>query len=521
MRFVKSLLFRTVCSVMAGVLLATTLILVTPRVEIGTNKGLVSISFAPQVAYAATESLYPTGQVTWTNLDGSYLDIDDDPDSPDGNWADAVSDSADVLAHVSFNTPSGNPTPGAGLQNFKIWARRSTALSTPTIYADLYEGGVYVGHTSLTATSVTSDSGQLFTGTWDAASLGTPNGSAVEAYIYGTKAGSDAGSSFTARTETYARGSSLTTPFNFTVNKAGGTVDGDIMFMFLTIYIATPPTVDSIPAGWTLVATNTTTNMRWYVYYKIASGEGASYAWSLTASCRYYAENIAYSSGAFNVASLSDITPISNTLYPTAGTIVRAASMNVLSANSPLVYFASIYNTSVQTFTKPILPTTGWVEDADEGHATPDLSLTIGSMIWAGSGLTGNMDVTCIVSITTYKHAFAIALKPATAYFGITDSSSVQTDQTISVTGATWTGGNPWTHSDTATPGDMTVGLKSNRGGTWGVGDVVVKNAAPNYIYENNAAGNDYAFGLGLSAPTNFTDGAEKTNTVRVSAAAG
>lgn len=41
---------------------------------------------------------------------------------------------------------------------------------------------------------------------------------------------------FTARTETYARGSSLTTPFDFTVNKATGVVDGDIMFMFLAIY---------------------------------------------------------------------------------------------------------------------------------------------------------------------------------------------------------------------------------------------------------------------------------------------
>ena len=219
---------------------------------------------------------------------------------------------------------------------------------------------------------------------------------------------------FTARTETYARNSSLTTPFNFTINKAGGVVDGDIMFMFLAIYVATPPTVYSVPEGWELVATNTTTNSRWYLYYKIASSEGTSYTWSLTASCRYYALNIAYSSGDFSVASLSDITAISNTLYGTAGTTVRAASMSVPAANSPLVYFAAVYNTTVRTFTKPSAPTTDWVEDADEGHITPDLSLTNGSMIWTGSGATGNMDVICSVTITTYKHAFAIALKPVT-----------------------------------------------------------------------------------------------------------
>ncbi len=216
---------------------------------------------------------------------------------------------------------------------------------------------------------------------------------------------------FTARTETYARGSSLTTPFDFTINKAGGVVDGDIMFMFLATYIATPPTVDSVPNGWELVATNATSYSRWYLYFKIASGEGTSYTWSLTKSCRYYALNIAYSSGDFNVSSLSDITAISNTLYGTANSTVRAASMNVPATNSPLVYFAAIYNTTVRTFTAPTNPS-GWVEDADQGHSTPDISITNGSLIWTESGATGNMDVVCSTSITTEKHAFAIALNP-------------------------------------------------------------------------------------------------------------
>jgi hypothetical protein len=217
---------------------------------------------------------------------------------------------------------------------------------------------------------------------------------------------------FTARTGQYARGSSLTTPFNFTINKATGTQDGDIMFMFLAIYISSPPTIDSVPSGWEQVATNTAGNNRWYLYYKIASNEGASYTWSLTGSCRYYALNIAYSAGDFTVRSIADISPISNTLYGTAGTTVRAASMNVGKINSPLIYFAAIYNTTVRTFTKPTSPTTDWVEDADEGHTTPDLSLTIGSMIWTSSGSTGNIDITCSTSITTNKHAFAIALSP-------------------------------------------------------------------------------------------------------------
>lgn len=133
------------------------------------------------------------------------------------------------------------------------------------------------------------------------------------------------------------------------------------------------------------------------------------------------------------------------------------------------------------------------------------------------------VEISCNVSTYNFGTVAASSTTdtPSTSYLGITDSSTVQTDQTISVTGATWTGGNPWTHDDLATPGAMTVGLKSNRGGAWGAGDVIVKNAAPDYIYENNAAGNDYAFGLRLLAPTSYTDGVEKTNTVRITAVVG
>jgi len=108
-----------------------------------------------------------------------------------------------------------------------------------------------------------------------------------------------------------------------------------------------------------------------------------------------------------------------------------------------------------------------------------------------------------------------------TAYFTIDNVSTVQTDQTISVTSTNWTGGIGWYHSDTCTPGVDTAGLKANKGGTWGSGDVIVKNGTPNYIAENQAATTDYSFGLSFHAPTSFGDGAVKSIVVRVSAAAG
>jgi len=107
-------------------------------------------------------------------------------------------------------------------------------------------------------------------------------------------------------------------------------------------------------------------------------------------------------------------------------------------------------------------------------------------------------------------------------WVGITNTSTVQTDMTIAVTGD-WTGGVGWTHDNAATPGADTAGMKSNRGGTWGVSDVIVETLAgsPNYIYENCPATTNYTYGIQLLAPTSFTDGVQKANTVRVTAAAG
>lgn len=110
----------------------------------------------------------------------------------------------------------------------------------------------------------------------------------------------------------------------------------------------------------------------------------------------------------------------------------------------------------------------------------------------------------------------------STDFVGITNTSNIQTDQTIAVTGNTWTGGaTPWTHSDTATAGADTAGLYSNRGGTWGSGDVIVKYSSPNYIYEDCPATTDYDYGLSMIMPTSSTVYDQKTNTVRIEAGAG
>lgn len=137
----------------------------------------------------ATERKSPDAILELTNLTGVVSSIQDDPDSPDGNWLLQVSNNADSVCRVSFPTPTGNPTQGAGLQQFKIWVRKSPGQTgTPTVRIELYENGVLLA-TPLADTNVTSGTGQLFSGTWNANLLSNPDGSGVECRIYGTKTG--------------------------------------------------------------------------------------------------------------------------------------------------------------------------------------------------------------------------------------------------------------------------------------------------------------------------------------------
>ena len=127
------------------------------------------------------------------------------------------------------------------------------------------------------------------------------------------------------------------------------------------------------------------------------------------------------------------------------------------------------------------------------------------------------------ISVNQSTYAFGVIAESSVTnttggYFGITNDSTVQTDQTVSVTSTNWTGGVGWYHNETCTVGTATAGMKAQRvGQSW----VIVKNSSPNYIYENCAADADYAFDLSLHAPSTFTDGEIKQIVVRVTAAAG
>jgi hypothetical protein len=137
----------------------------------------------------ATERQGPDGVLDSTNYSTANLaDIQDDPDSPDGvfwTW-DA---NGNTICRVSFPTPSGSPTVGADLQEFRAEIRRDGGTGSNSVdwSLELWENGVL---DSVLATGTTTSTSEVISGTWNASSLGTADGSLVELALVQTAGGS-------------------------------------------------------------------------------------------------------------------------------------------------------------------------------------------------------------------------------------------------------------------------------------------------------------------------------------------
>jgi len=120
--------------------------------------------------------------ITSTNLSSATVALlDDDPDSPGGDWVTADDDKSAGVLVVGFPTPTGNPTTGAGVQEFKIYTRLTVNGNACSYNIYLSEAGTRRnGGTAIASGSVTSTTGQLITATWNASLLSTADGSDVE-----------------------------------------------------------------------------------------------------------------------------------------------------------------------------------------------------------------------------------------------------------------------------------------------------------------------------------------------------
>lgn len=202
-------------------------------------------------------------------------------------------------------------------------------------------------------------------------------------------------------------------------SKPTGTVDNDIMF---ALVMHESEYSNSVPSGWTSLGQGTTGALGLVeLFWKLAASEGASYTWGFTSADKLRILIGTYRDG-FDLVTPIDV--VSNTAYTTSNTTCRAASMTVAAANSPIIYFGSLKRTLATTYTPPTTPTT-FTEDYDGGSTAPDFFNEIASVVWSGSGATGDMDGTMSASLAN-KHAFAVALKPTgggggtnTGFFGL------------------------------------------------------------------------------------------------------
>jgi len=135
-----------------------------------------------------TERQSPDVKLASGNLTGVINTIQDDPDAPDGQWMVATGNNVNTQVRTSFPTPTGNPTVGADLQEFKVWVRQfdETQTGTPNCRLELFENGGLIRAGSDTPVP---DGGLLLSFTWNANEIATADGSLVECNVFGTAVG--------------------------------------------------------------------------------------------------------------------------------------------------------------------------------------------------------------------------------------------------------------------------------------------------------------------------------------------
>lgn len=135
----------------------------------------------------AEETLRPDGQLSCGGLvTCDVLEHDEDPDVSSVT-IDATGNGVNTEYGVGFPTPSGNPTVGADLQEFRagVIELNSGQSGVPKARLELWENGVLVRAGAEVNVSVF----QVLSFLWNAAELATANGSLVQCKVIGIKAG--------------------------------------------------------------------------------------------------------------------------------------------------------------------------------------------------------------------------------------------------------------------------------------------------------------------------------------------
>lgn len=130
----------------------------------------------------------PDSILELTELTGVVENIQDDPDNPDGSWLVATGNNANTNVRTSFPTPTGNPTVGVDLQEFRALVKQydEGQTGTPEARIELWENG---GLIRAGSNIDVPQGGVVLSFTWNANELGTTDGSLVECKVVGIKVG--------------------------------------------------------------------------------------------------------------------------------------------------------------------------------------------------------------------------------------------------------------------------------------------------------------------------------------------
>lgn len=196
----------------------------------------------------AAERLAPDALLEQLNLSGSVTDVDDDPDSPDGAWLVHDGGNGNTICRVSFPSPTGNPTTGSGLQEFRVQIRKNSSGGNATPWSlQLWEAGVQVAE--LATGTVTTTTGEVVSGTWDASSLSGVDGAGVECRLEQTNGGASGSGANRRRIEVGA------VEWNAEYSESLPAIDGTLSSSLDDASLSAAATVTDPPLTATLSAT--------------------------------------------------------------------------------------------------------------------------------------------------------------------------------------------------------------------------------------------------------------------------
>jgi hypothetical protein len=201
----------------------------------------------------ATQRLAPDAILEEINLSGAVSVIQDDPDSPDGNWLTASANNSNTSLRVSFPTPNQSLDAGS-VQNIHVLVRKSVGQSgTPTASIELWESGslisTIVGSTNITGSMVLS-------GSFDKSVLADTTGAGVEIRVNGVSVGGNPNTRATVEVGAiewnvvYTAGSLFTRTSSDTISAPTDAVAGSVSTPSFTSLFACGAECNN-PAHWT------------------------------------------------------------------------------------------------------------------------------------------------------------------------------------------------------------------------------------------------------------------------------